>query len=173
MTAHLIAEALLDQCNECGGLWVDQAAFERITADSERQESTLTALGTLTAAREAIPADSMKVVYLRCPDCDAIMMRKNFAHRSGVIVDVCSAHGIWFDREELARVIRFVREGGLADAKRRDLEEMKSEAERARWGAIRDARLGSTWGPADRPGSGVGEPASLGLLFTALSGLFD
>ena len=39
-----------------------------------------------------------------CPECGQLMNRKNFANTSGVIVDVCRAHGIWFDDREVERV---------------------------------------------------------------------
>jgi hypothetical protein len=41
------------------------------------------------------------------------MVRKNFGHTSGVIVDWCGAHGTWFDADELERVAAFVAAGGL------------------------------------------------------------
>ena len=49
--------------------------------------------------------------------------RINFAKCSGVIVDVCKGHGTWFDRDELTRIVEFIRGGGLdaARAKERPL----------------------------------------------------
>ncbi len=44
------------------------------------------------------------------------MNRRNFGRHSGVIVDICGSHGIWFDAQELAQVVRWVRSGGLEDA---------------------------------------------------------
>jgi Zn-finger nucleic acid-binding protein len=44
------------------------------------------------------------------------MNRVNFGKRSGVIVDVCKEHGVWFDRGELTQAIEFVAKGGLDDA---------------------------------------------------------
>jgi Zn-finger nucleic acid-binding protein len=41
------------------------------------------------------------------------MARMTFGQRSGVIVDVCRAHGTWFDAGELDAVMAFVRGGGL------------------------------------------------------------
>ena len=35
------------------------------------------------------------------------MNRVNLARCSGVIVDICRAHGTWFDREELSRIVEF------------------------------------------------------------------
>jgi Zn-finger nucleic acid-binding protein len=43
------------------------------------------------------------------------MTRMNFGTRSGIILDVCRAHGTWFDRGELDAVLSFVRDGGLED----------------------------------------------------------
>jgi Zn-finger nucleic acid-binding protein len=48
------------------------------------------------------------------------MSRRNFGERSGVIVDVCATHGVWFDAGELAKVVEFVATKGLPkDALRR------------------------------------------------------
>lgn len=35
------------------------------------------------------------------------MNRKNFGKQSGVLVDVCTMHGVWFDRGELDVVAAF------------------------------------------------------------------
>lgn len=56
--------------------------------------------------------------YLRCPVCNEVMSRVNFARVSGVILDVCRPHGAWFDAGQLRAVRRFVR-GGLAKFARR------------------------------------------------------
>ncbi len=58
-------------------------------------------------------------------------IRTNFGRVSGVIVDVCRAHGTWFDGTELTRVIGFASTGGLAKAQaaaQREKEEAKSRA---------------------------------------------
>ena len=64
------------------------------------------------------------------------MNRANFARCSGVVVDLCKEHGIWFDRDELSRIIEFIKDGGLELARskervhleeeRRHLEQLKS-----------------------------------------------
>jgi Zn-finger nucleic acid-binding protein len=41
------------------------------------------------------------------------MNRMNFGIRSGIVLDVCRAHGTWFDGGELGAVLDFVREGGI------------------------------------------------------------
>jgi Zn-finger nucleic acid-binding protein len=63
---------------------------------------------------------SEPVQYIPCPECEALMTRRNFGSNSGVIVDVCAMHGIWFDVGELPRVIAFVESGGLARSELRN-----------------------------------------------------
>lgn len=38
-----------------------------------------------------------------------------------MVVDVCAAHGVWFDTWELQQVLNFVEAGGLADLRRASL----------------------------------------------------
>ena len=40
------------------------------------------------------------------------MTRRNYGRDSGVILDMCREHGIWFDAEELARILVWIRAGG-------------------------------------------------------------
>ncbi len=146
LVANLVAETLLDQCNSCGGLWVDQTAFERITEEAEKQQGALQALGSIPAPKGTLSAEATKVVYLRCPDCDKMMNRRNYAKRSGVIIDVCKAHGIWFDHDELTRVIRFVKDGGLDESRRQAREEhqqaMRRRSSRQSFGGGSPTRSG-------------------------------
>ena len=44
------------------------------------------------------------------------MQRKNFGHRSGVVVDWCGSHGTWLDAHEMEDIAAFVLEGGLETA---------------------------------------------------------
>jgi Zn-finger nucleic acid-binding protein len=59
------------------------------------------------------------------------MNRVNYARRSGVVLDVCRAHGIWFDRDELRRVLAFIAGGGLDRARQLELEELKEAKRKA------------------------------------------
>jgi Zn-finger nucleic acid-binding protein len=51
-----------------------------------------------------------------------MMLRKNFHETSGIVVDACAAHGIWFDRGELAMALRFAATGAMAEADRHMVE---------------------------------------------------
>jgi Zn-finger nucleic acid-binding protein len=60
--------------------------------------------------------------YRKCPSCGEPMLRRNFHESSGVVVDVCAAHGIWLDRGELASLIEFAATGAMAEADRHSAE---------------------------------------------------
>lgn len=64
------------------------------------------------------------------------MNRSNFARSSGVIVDLCKLHGVWFDAEELPKIIDFIDGGGLARA--REKEKITIADQRAQ---LRDEQL--------------------------------
>jgi Zn-finger nucleic acid-binding protein len=61
------------------------------------------------------------------------MNRNNFAKVSGVIIDTCKSHGVWFDANELPQVIEFIRKGGLDYSRQK--EKASLENERARLNA--------------------------------------
>ena len=44
------------------------------------------------------------------------MSRRNFGESSGVVVDICTPHGVWFDRGELSQVLSFCASGNLTRA---------------------------------------------------------
>jgi len=79
------------------------------------------------------------------------MNRSNFAHSSGVIVDMCKHHGVWFDADELPKIIDFIHKGGLEHARQRELNEIKDERARLsdemRIQSARDQRfdVGKMW----------------------------
>jgi Zn-finger nucleic acid-binding protein len=119
----------IGECPRCAGTWLDTAAFERVCTDRELDAAILGAGSPLNppggpATRE------IKVEYVPCPACDRRMNRVNFMTMSGVIVDVCKGHGTWFDRDELRRVIEFIRKGGLQLGSERERERLRAERER-------------------------------------------
>jgi Zn-finger nucleic acid-binding protein len=55
------------------------------------------------------------------------MHRRNYGKKSGVIIDICTEHGMWLDPGELERILSWVRQGGLARAERQALEQVRDE----------------------------------------------
>lgn len=121
-----VGAATLRECGGCGGLWVENSAFERICADREQQAFVSGAPLANPAATET-GAKSGAVRYVPCPECSQLMNRTNFARCSGVVIDVCKGHGMWFDRDELQRVVEFIRAGGLSASRAREMEQLAEQ----------------------------------------------
>ena len=98
-----------------------------------------------TSLRLALPKREMKretaVRYIACPTCGKSMNRQAFGRISGVVVDVCKNHGVWFDPGELGEVIRFVEQGGLARERERELAELAERERRVRGVEMRADRM--------------------------------
>jgi len=123
MQAVTLGRTSLCECPRCEGLWADHAALEQICADREQQAAVL---GAAVPAPPSQPVDlEEQIRYLPCPICRGLMNRVNFAHCSHVVVDVCRPHGTWFDKDELRRIVEFIRAGGLDAARTREIEELE------------------------------------------------
>ena len=103
---------------------MDVPSFEKICADREHQAAVL---GAASPAPRGEVSDGGKIRYAPCPQCAQLMNRINFARCSGVIVDICKGHGSWFDRDELTRIVEFIRAGGLDAAREREKAAIKEE----------------------------------------------
>jgi len=125
-----IGSVSLDECAACGGLWLAPSPFEAICAERESQAAVLGAALPALAPREGTTVNTLPERYWPCPDCQRLMNRFNFAHSSGVLVDVCREHGIWFDAGELRRIVEFIREGGLDRKREREKQELERERRR-------------------------------------------
>lgn len=114
------------ECAACGGLWLDPATLQALC---DAREEHAGVVSTLAARVPTQPAPDT-VRYIPCPRCAKLMNRVNFARASGVVMDVCKAHGVWLDRGELQRVVGFVDQGGLAVAREREREQLVEERRR-------------------------------------------
>lgn len=118
-----IGETNLCECGRCDGLWINVETFEDICADHEKQAQVLQCI-----EQNLTHKNPVKIQYVPCPVCRQLMNRNNFARISGVIIDICKRHGVWFDAEELPRIIEFIRKGGLDYARQKEklhLEEQR------------------------------------------------
>jgi Zn-finger nucleic acid-binding protein len=129
MSYLTIGSTAVRECEQCLGLWLDVSSFEKICADREQQAA---ALGAASPAPISAVRETGKVNYVPCPECSQLMNRINFARCSGVIVDVCKGHGTWFDRDELSRIVEFIRSGGLEASRIREKSEIEEERRRLR-----------------------------------------
>jgi Zn-finger nucleic acid-binding protein len=142
MHAFSLGGTAIRECERCVGLWVDVASFEKICSDREQQAAVL---GAASPAPGKQMQNVDKVRYVPCPECQQLMNRINFARCSGVVVDICKGHGTWFDREELSRIVEFIRGGGLDAARSKEkaaLEEERRHLENLNRGDQRASLLG-------------------------------
>jgi len=93
-------------CPSCGGLFVSARDWTELLANASTVEAAI------IDTTEAAPLSKTQLFPLaNCPACRTEMERATFAARSGICVDVCIVHGIWFDAGELFETIRWLSEG--------------------------------------------------------------
>lgn len=168
------ANGSIVECTGCGGVWLEEKEFDSITKNAEADVVSQFVTGRsqdksddeLKLEREA------NVRYLQCPTCDQLMHRKNFATCSGVIIDSCRGHGVWFDRHELELILRFIAEGGMDQA--REHERIRQEGAASRAEARRDRAMlpVGTYGGGSRRYGSNGPGSLLDALGGFLNGLF-
>jgi hypothetical protein len=98
-------------CEGCGGQLV---SHELLRALLEERQVLGNAVPSATVPRSNPLLKPVR--YRPCPQCAQMMNRKNFGSSSGIVIDVCTVHGSYFDAGELPRVLAFVKRGGLRRA---------------------------------------------------------
>ncbi len=110
-----------DFCPRCGGLWLDRGEFAVLTAESTvyREEKL--------EKEYSRPRLADKNGYIPCVRCGKLMVKKNYMHISGVIIDECGRHGVWLDNGELEKIRHFILDGGLEKEQFREIEKERTE----------------------------------------------
>jgi len=140
-----VSETLIEQCHHCGGVWMAGMDFDSLIRNRDEQAAVIAEAGPhIDLEHPQAWQTPTKVRYIPCPDCQQLMNRKNFAHISGVIIDVCKMHGVWFDCDELGRIIGFVTKGGLDTARKVELEAMQRQRQQASAGTLGPSSLDET-----------------------------
>ena len=127
------ADIGLLECPRCAGLWVNGDEFSLL---KDRSRSVSSPMDPEDQTRETTDSRSREAtqtgpLYRPCPICRALMNRRNYGRRSGVIIDSCRDHGIWFDAQELNAVLHWIRSGREASAHRREKGERAEEKRQA------------------------------------------
>lgn len=120
-----------DECERCAGLWLDAGAFRELVARAESFASGLHGPAERAGPDPAEGTGTRGPMYRPCVSCGTLMQRQNYGRRSGVIIDVCRDHGAWFDAHEIARILDWVRAGGLDRARAAEREQADRAARRA------------------------------------------
>jgi len=92
-----LRDVVIDQCGECGGIWFDFAAFERILNREAR------------AARKLLPEterrESKDVETLPCPRCEDKLIRMRGDLDRMIYYTCLTCYGRWLDGDELKRIM--------------------------------------------------------------------
>ncbi len=94
---------VMNCCFSCGGLFLDGAASQRVV-DALDPNAMHAASELSRQARAPVVATDATIP---CPQCARALERMPIP-AAGVTVDVCREHGVWFDRDELQRVVSAV-----------------------------------------------------------------
>jgi Zn-finger nucleic acid-binding protein len=125
LKAVAVGATIVHECAGCEGLWLDVGTFNTVCADRARQADVISQIPAPAGASGGSMSADFR--YVPCSVCGTLMNRVNFGHVSGVILDVCNAHGVWCERDELRRVVEFIRAGGLDRSRGRELERVQEE----------------------------------------------
>ena len=121
--------AFLSGCGTCGGVWADADSFKKLCEDRSTQAAYMGQGSALSAPKSEDPSEG-GIHYRPCAICGELMNRFNFAGCSGVVLDMCKPHGVWFDADELRRIVVFIRGGGLDVARQKEQHALELERKR-------------------------------------------
>ncbi len=132
------------ECGTCAGLWLDREVFSLLVEQVRSRRAALDGTGALDLGtggngpgRSGGVGSSMVREsengwsYRPCAVCGKLMNRRQYAAKSGVILDACKDHGLWFDADELHLVLEWVRRGGATDADVRAARRLSQESRRS------------------------------------------
>lgn len=121
-----LLNAWVEECPECHGLFIASTHLQHLAQHASRPDKPASS----SSPTPVKPASDV-VVYRRCPECNQLMLRRNYGRTSGVVVDECNLHGHWLDANELEAIGRFISSGEQTRANERAAKEA-AQAKRER-----------------------------------------
>lgn len=104
------------ECPHCAGLWLSAGSFKTLRDQVAEQKTHVDISMTPSGQpRMKLAYKQERVRYRKCIVCGKMMHRRQYGRGSGVILDTCREHGIWFDEGELHQVLEWIRLGGRTD----------------------------------------------------------
>jgi len=148
-------EALyIERCDQCFGLFFDTGELELFLQNTVTSVFEINREQLHNINQERYQFDQ-KVSYKKCPECRDFMQRKNYGHKSGIVIDRCPKHGLWLDNGEITHLMEWRKAGGQLLH-----EKIEEQNARNQTAALRpDAALlqNGTWNDMNRPSSVVRE----------------
>ena len=156
----------IEHCQTCFGLFFDPGEIETLLENWVSGVFSINRDLIENINQERYPTDH-KVKYLKCPVCQVLMNRVNFGYRSGVVVNQCTAHGIWLGSGEMTHLLEWKKAGGqLWDQQHK--QEVRLEEQVTQLDLNRDFSYHHSY-----PDEHQGEPHLLRSLSTLVSKLFE
>ncbi|MGZ3453009.1 MAG: zf-TFIIB domain-containing protein [Polyangiales bacterium] len=102
LVPHQAARLVMNCCHQCGGVFLDGGASKRVVEALDPN-----VMATASGVSQQATAQVATEATIGCPMCNNALERLPIP-AAGVTVDACREHGIWFDRDELQRVVQAV-----------------------------------------------------------------
>ncbi|MBV1857868.1 MAG: zf-TFIIB domain-containing protein [Nannocystaceae bacterium] len=157
----------IHRCISCAGLWLDPGELDTMVDDPGPAEANV---ADLREGMKDLRVPTGPVRYRKCPRCKLVMARRNFGSHSGVIVDECRQHGMYLDPGEFEAIEAFIKLGGLALERSRELRNAKRAVHRAQLDAEHYRAAATAVPQHDHHHHHHG--SSWGSIFSWLDGLF-
>ena len=89
----------IDYCFSCGGIWLDSGELEQLIGNEDKSAEILKSFKDVTSTN--------KEKKRPCPVCGKAMKKVEVTvSENSIILDKCpKEHGIWFDKDELLRIV--------------------------------------------------------------------
>ena len=94
-------------CPQCEGVWVEKGSLSALLELPLATLSESPIGASLTADHDDLSLAPM----IACPMCQEPMTRYVYCADSGITLDRCIRHGIWFDDGELSKAMDYVQLG--------------------------------------------------------------
>ena len=95
----------IDYCFSCGGIWLDSGELEELIGDEKKSDEIIHLFKDVTSTN--------KEKKRPCPICGKAMKKVEVQLGDPVIIDKCpKEHGIWFDKDELLKIVNSVNADG-------------------------------------------------------------
>jgi Zn-finger nucleic acid-binding protein len=120
MLAVRVGATAFHECASCAASWLSADTFSQLCTSHEERSAMMGRVAPDVAS--GVRTVGAAVRYVACPVCKKTMNRQNFGRRSGVIIDVCKSHGVWFEQRELQSVLAFVDSGAFEQSRREEIE---------------------------------------------------
>ncbi len=102
----------IERCEQCFGIFFDSGELESFLSAAKVSDSASADYHRITALVNENFHRDYPVSYIKCPVCKQLMNRVNYGRKSGVIINKCTAHGIWLDSGVLHHIVNWIDAGG-------------------------------------------------------------